>query len=43
LQSINRVINTVSDVWHGVSSAGVVAEWLSEGVSFSHNIHLVEN
>jgi hypothetical protein len=31
LQSINRVINTVSDVWHGVSSAGVVTEWLSEG------------
>jgi predicted phage gp36 major capsid-like protein len=25
LLSVSRVINTVSDVWHGVSSAGVAA------------------
>jgi predicted phage gp36 major capsid-like protein len=31
LLSISRVINTVSDIWHGVSSAGVTAEWLGEG------------
>ncbi|OBK82138.1 hypothetical protein A5649_09795 [Mycolicibacter heraklionensis] len=31
LLEISRVIPTVSDVWHGVSSAGVTAEWLGEG------------
>lgn len=32
LLEISRVIPTVSDVWHGVSSAGVTAEWLAEGI-----------
>lgn len=35
LLSISRVISTVSDVWHGVSSAGVVAEWLGEAAEAS--------
>ncbi|POY04860.1 phage major capsid protein [Mycobacterium kansasii] len=30
LMSISRVIQTVSDVWHGVTSEGVTAEWLPE-------------
>ena len=30
LMQIARVVNTVSDVWHGISSAGVTAEWLGE-------------
>lgn len=30
LMKISRVIQTVSDVWHGVTSAGVTAEWLPE-------------
>ncbi|GAB7144426.1 phage major capsid protein [Mycobacterium riyadhense] len=30
LLKISRVIQTVSDVWHGVTSEGVVAEWLPE-------------
>lgn len=30
LLQISRVVNTVSDVWHGVSSAGVSAQWLAE-------------
>lgn len=30
LIKISRVIQTVSDVWHGVTSQGVVAEWLPE-------------
>lgn len=30
LMKISRVIQTVSDVWHGVTSEGVVAEWLPE-------------
>lgn len=30
LMQISRVIRTVSDVWHGVTSAGVTAEWLPE-------------
>lgn len=30
LMRIGRVINTVSDVWHGISSEGVTAEWLAE-------------
>ncbi|CAM3108611.1 phage major capsid protein [Mycobacterium intermedium] len=30
LMAISRVIQTVSDVWHGVTSEGVVAEWLPE-------------
>jgi HK97 family phage major capsid protein len=30
LLEISRVVHTVTDAWHGVSSAGVVSEWLSE-------------
>ncbi|HEX6254374.1 MAG TPA: phage major capsid protein [Euzebyales bacterium] len=30
LRRISRVVTAVSDVWHGVSSAGVTAEWLAE-------------
>jgi HK97 family phage major capsid protein len=35
LLSISRVVNTVTDVWHGVSSNGVVAEWLAEAAEAS--------
>jgi HK97 family phage major capsid protein len=31
LLEISRVISTVSDVWHGISSSGVTSEWLGEG------------
>ncbi|WP_156767124.1 phage major capsid protein [Mycobacterium sp. E796] len=30
LMQISRVVTTVSDVWHGISSAGTTSEWLSE-------------
>jgi HK97 family phage major capsid protein len=30
LLEISRLVHSVSDVWHGVSSAGVVSEWLAE-------------
>jgi HK97 family phage major capsid protein len=32
LRAISRVVQTVSDTWNGVTSAGVTAEWLAEGV-----------
>jgi HK97 family phage major capsid protein len=31
LRQIARVVQTVSDSWHGVTSAGVTAEWTAEG------------
>jgi len=31
LRQIARVVQTTSDTWQGVSSAGVTAEWLAEG------------
>jgi len=30
LRQISRVVQTVTDTWQGVTSAGVVAEWISE-------------
>lgn len=30
LRRISRVVQTVTDNWNGVSSAGVTAEWLAE-------------
>lgn len=35
LLQISRVIQTVTDVWHGVSSAGVQASWDAEGSEVS--------
>lgn len=35
LLQISRVIQTVTDVWHGVSSAGVQASWDAEGTEVS--------
>ncbi len=31
LRQISRVVQTVTDAWHGVTSAGVTAEWIAEG------------
>jgi HK97 family phage major capsid protein len=31
IRAISRVVQTISDTWNGVTSAGVVAEWLAEG------------
>lgn len=31
LRQISRVVQTVTDSWQGVSSAGVTAEWIAEG------------
>jgi HK97 family phage major capsid protein len=30
LRTISRVVQTISDSWNGISSAGVTAEWLAE-------------
>jgi HK97 family phage major capsid protein len=30
LLEISRLVHSVTDVWHGVNSAGVVSEWLAE-------------
>lgn len=30
MRQISRVVTTATDVWHGVTSAGVTAEWLAE-------------
>lgn len=30
LMEISRLVHSVTDVWHGVNSAGVVSEWLAE-------------
>jgi HK97 family phage major capsid protein len=35
LLQISRVVSTVTDVWHGVSSAGVVASWDAEASEVS--------
>jgi HK97 family phage major capsid protein len=35
LLQISRVVTTVTDVWHGVSSAGVVASWDAEASEVS--------
>ncbi|WP_155945195.1 phage major capsid protein [Mycobacterium marinum] len=35
LREMARVVQTVGDVWHGVSSAGVVANWYSEAEEVS--------
>jgi HK97 family phage major capsid protein len=35
LLEISRVVSTVTDVWHGVSSAGVVASWDAEASEVS--------
>jgi len=35
LRQIARVDTITSNVWHGVSSAGVTAEWTSEGTQFA--------
>jgi HK97 family phage major capsid protein len=35
LMEISRVVSTYSSVWHGVSSAGVTAEWLDEAAEAS--------
>lgn len=35
LLQISRVLQTVTDVWHGVSSAGVQASWDAEGTEVS--------
>lgn len=32
LRQISRVVQTTTDTWQGVTSAGVTAEWLGEGV-----------
>jgi predicted phage gp36 major capsid-like protein len=31
IRAISGVVQTISDTWNGVTSAGVVAEWLAEG------------
>jgi HK97 family phage major capsid protein len=35
LVQISRVVSTVSDVWHGVASAGVVSSWDAEASEVS--------
>lgn len=35
LRQISRVVQTTSDVWHGVTSAGVTASWLAEAAEAS--------
>ncbi|WP_231988627.1 phage major capsid protein [Mycobacterium sp. 1274761.0] len=35
LRQISRVVQTVSDTWNGVTSAGVTAEWLAEAAEAS--------
>lgn len=30
LRAISRVVRTASDIWHGITSTGVTAEWLPE-------------
>jgi HK97 family phage major capsid protein len=35
IRRIARVVQTVTDTWNGVSSAGVTAEWLAEGAEAS--------
>jgi HK97 family phage major capsid protein len=35
IREISRVVQTTTNVWHGVSSAGVTAEWLAEAAEAS--------
>jgi HK97 family phage major capsid protein len=35
LRKISRTVQIVTDAWHGVSSAGVTAQWLTEGTESS--------
>lgn len=34
-RAISRVVRGTSDVWNGVNSGGVTAEWVAEGVEFA--------
>lgn len=35
LRAISRVVQTVSDSWHGITSAGITAEWTAEAAEMA--------